>query len=220
MQQLASKAGVFMPMRKIAAAVVCLGFASVWPSLSAAAASRPCEPRGSLTVAATGSVRVYLQPRRDRNGRVRSSTPTGGRTYGCLYRTGRSRLLAPASDGTLGAFDIAGGYVGFVSGGSAGHPQTVHLVPLARGRSFTNRIPDTTVTRLEITRRGSMAWIRDSDSGASVSKKDAGSSTVVVLDPGPTVAARSLAIGGPTATGAEATVYWTNAGQPRSAPLG
>ena len=75
------------------------------------------------------------------------------------------------------------------------------------------------VTDLELRDTGGVAWIARGTVGPlgsnslEVRKLEPGATASVLLDSGPGVDPGSLALSG-------ATLYWTSAGAPRSAPLG
>jgi hypothetical protein len=74
------------------------------------AATRPCEPEGSTTLAATHDARVY-RIERQRSGHTTTYT------YGCLRSTGSQVLLAsdaePAAIFPVPAISLVGPYVGY-----------------------------------------------------------------------------------------------------------
>jgi hypothetical protein len=210
-----------MPIRAAASASV-VALAMIAPADIAAAVGLPCATRGSITVAASRTVRVYTVPKRDTHGRRRNFGALPGRTFGCRYRDDKRIPLGADGDRVLGSFHIAGNFVAFNASAAryTTGTQIVEAFDLARGRmTFRNDVPGGGVPGLVIARSGSLAWIRTGPGeGAQVLKHEAGVG-VTVLDPGPAVGAGSLALGGPSSDFQTDTVYWTTADGPRSAPL-
>jgi hypothetical protein len=191
----------------------------VVPTGIASAASR-CSARGSITVAASVTARIYTVPKRDSNGRLRNLGPLPGQTFGCLYRNNKRVALGVRGDRVLGSFHLASHFVAFTASGRALAAQAVEVVDLARRRmTLRNSATDAGVSDLALAASGSLAWIRSAQDGtASVSKFESGAG-VTLVDPGPAIGRHSLGLGGSTLQGYSATVYWTTPSGPRSAPL-
>lgn len=184
-----------------------------------AADAKRCSKHGAHTILRTKTVRVFSVTARDETARY----------YGCLYRRGRVVYLGKVPvEGPDGIYEIlaAGRFLAFQIYEELGSHltfTTLYRADLRDGRVRTlegfgvNPFGGTWVVDVVLARTGATAWIRgENDGGAdnvnSVRKYDAAGPGV--LDPGPGVELGSLAI---TASGSR--VYWTNAGEPRSAPL-
>ena len=195
-------------MRKLAAALI-VGLVVAVPTGAEAAKRDGCHPRGSKTISADRSGRVYTFPRR------RYSN-----VYGCLYRSGRQIEIDDAGND----IHLASPYVVYTIEHMGGSLSTWDL------DRFNLRTRKTTpvtgfgaswygsdyYSDLALTHRGTVVWVRsssiDDDVGQSV-RMFAGGRTST-LDPGPSVDRGSLAV---TPGGRRA--YWTHAGEPRFAPL-
>jgi hypothetical protein len=149
--------------------------------------------------------------------------------YGCLRRVGRPFELGSVDENgveRLDSFIAAGPYLAFqgYDGNSSATSVTLARIDLRNGRirqnntefgsylSASNALEDVVLTRY-----GALAWIVASSNGFDplerrVEKLDRDGQ--VVLDRGPGVDRHSLA-----ATSSGTRLYWTNAGQPRSAAL-
>lgn len=190
-----------------------------------AAASRPCAMKGSKTLAASEHARVYRTPH----------DADGDRdVVGCLYRTGRRRILGSggsefnpiAAETYVGRVRLAGRFVAFSDHitGRWGQGFTIEVVDLRSGKRRTAwGIPprrdsgqSADVESIVLRKNGSAAWMyvfRASPEATLerfVAKLDGDGQAR--LAEGADIEPGSLAL-------ANATVYWTQAGQPRSAPL-
>ena len=182
------------------------------------AADRRC-PVGK-TVAATDQARV-----------VRGA----GGLWGCRGERGRAVRLdtggdcAPDDCGLIGRLRLVGRHVAYESathtryGDYSGsvvvidlrRSRRVHRLPQMRGGSDPPPGPGLGVSDLVLTRQGTAAWMARVGYGSFVThvvQASRGRRGVVTLDDSPEVLRRSLAL-------SPARLYWTRAGQPRSARL-
>ncbi len=179
-----------------------------------AAKRKPCAAAGSKTV------------RADTHGRAFRVRRQGTRKYyACLYRSWRRVRIAPDPGDYVTNLGLASPFVVFLSEQPTSQIASHELkrVDIRSGATVTvawfghhyegiNALED-----LVPTRRGTVAWIRNHWLGGeqprrSVGKFEAGSQSTV--DPGPDVGTGSLAV-----TRSGDRLYWTNAGEARSAPL-
>jgi hypothetical protein len=180
---------------------------------------KACESAGT-TVAANGVARVFRQ----RRGKIPGY-------YACRFGTRRARFLESYDrdgGGGVGRIQLTGARVAFDylvcsrGGPCTGSVRVVHLRSGMTRRSETPPSdPDnpfsatSAATDLELTRRGSVAWLRPrqlaTGTDVQVFKFERGSAAVL-LDQGPAIDPRSLAVSG-------STVYWIHDGQPRAAPI-
>jgi hypothetical protein len=187
------------------------------PATAGAAAKRhgKCAMKGSKTLAADARGRVFEKLNRD-----------GEFLYGCLYRTGRRFPLGENPHDDEVSIDILALTSPYVAYGETdrtpyGSTEFLARIDLRNGREkdvgdgFSTLNADGPIEELLVTRGGALAWTYTglSDPPAlTVEKLDADGRSV--LDPGPGVDHGSLA-----ATPGGHRVYWSNGGQPRSAPL-
>lgn len=213
------------------AVVAALAAGAAAPAPAAAASS--CAAPHSRTVAASTSARVYTV-------KVRDAVPGPGtypatRFYGCRYRTGRRTRIADQGepcvlDENVGTVRLAGVYtaLSFRSvDGCAGESTYAYakVIDLRNGGVRFNDIvsprddADYRVTDLELRSTGTMGYILERRSfpapgtaqvSHQVFRQDG--TMQQLLDSGPAIDPTSLALSG-------ATLYWTNAGAPRSAGL-
>jgi hypothetical protein len=210
-------------MLAIAAMVAAVSTFAMAGAASAGTPRDRCASAGSRTLAANEHARVFVKRR------VVSA---------CGYRTGRTRRLGrqvsaqcSGLEGCEGTTQVvlAGRYVAYDAFASDRNGATSALIvfDVVRRRQSVRWIsPEptpqqpvrTTITDLVLTSRAELAWIATSSNRA----QPPGEATQVmadtdgtdrVLDEGPSVDAGSLALS------ANARVYWTNAGQPRSTSL-
>jgi hypothetical protein len=213
---------LILSVATVAAAFLCL-------SAGAAGARPACSSKGSRTVLATKSARIFTK-----RAIVRPRYHVT-RWYGCMYRYDRRFRLATV--GEPGIFvtavrpiRLAGRFVGysdFYEGPAGGTLADIHVRDLRSGREvFRHQAgePDATdnqgpVQDLELKPNGSIAWIEATKPVSPQTQltyrvlERAAGGQAVTLDEGPDVAPRSLAV-------SASTVYWTRAGVPRSALLG
>ena len=201
---------------------------------------RACRQPRSKTVARSSTGRIYSKRGTETFG-VAGDEP-GTRYFGCLYATGRSRVLAFTADyfGDLAstfqyAFRIAGRYAAFLerTGGESGYGIAVARRDLKTGAWRRDNRParapnegqyvsppfnseEYAPSDLVLTRTGALAWTIAPYSGCSdsfpcrVLKADREGRAV--LDEGPGIRPKSLALNG-------STVTWISAGEERSAIL-
>ena len=222
-----------MKVRRQALCVLLAGVVAPVPS-AAAARSAPCAARGSVTLAASKTARIFSLPKLTPNGHSRNGDGAiAGRTWGCLYATNRRVPLGTRGDRVLAGFKTVGNYVAFLAYSSR-HYATVRSVQLRAGRSGVGaRVPDAShVTDLVLARSGSLAWIESGETANRVQKYEEGPG-VATVDPGPYIFESSLAIGRSTSHRRDgpplgtATLYWSVASAPdpfappvaKSAPL-
>jgi hypothetical protein len=197
-------------------------------SSTAVAQSAPCAARGSVTLAASKTARIFSLPKLDRNGHSRNGDGNiAGRTWGCLYATNRRVPLGTRGDRVLTGFKTVGNYVALLAYSSRRYA-TVRSVHLRTGRPGVGaRVPDTSqVTDLALARSGSLAWIEAGDTGNRVQKYEEGRG-VSTVDPGPYIFESSLAIGRSTffrqdaPPDGTATLYWSvgSASDPFAPPV-
>ena len=193
-----------------------VALAGVPATASAAKKRRTCTPKGSSTVVQNARVRVY---RKRRGPDV---------IYVCAFKTRRSARLPsnePGVDG-YGPFALSGKYVAFGYYPSCGvcvdEGNFLWVYDAVRRRGRFVRLDDdddgkvTRITDLEVTGRGSVAWIsRDmkTPTDVFVQKSERGSDGPTLLDSGADISRRSLARSG-------GTLYWTKGGVAQSARLG
>lgn len=192
----------------------------------AQAAPRACMSPGSKTLRQTSQVRVYQRR---------------GVVYGCHFDRNRRYVLGGESTivdrVTTQQLRVAGSFAGYnvLSEGRDGVSSLLIVKDLRSGRTVRSfargggrccsGTEQTRITDLVLRSNGSVAWIVDvtafGDSPSvppmritEVRRSDRGSGRLssVVIDRGPTVDPRSLAIRG-------ATISWRNASQLRAAPL-
>jgi hypothetical protein len=177
---------------------------------------RTCHPAHARTVAATARVRVFSIPRKVHGVHV---------TYGCLLRRDHPVKFSLSADVTVyGPIVVAGRFVAYGAGTDCGHlcsPYSVVLQDLRSGRTTltSGSIIVGSVTDLVLRPTGSLAFgapTVDSQQpvltgGAQVVAVPHGQPPTILAH-GPDVAPGSMALAGPT-------LYWTQAGLPRSAPL-
>jgi hypothetical protein len=187
-----------------------------------AAASRPCAMKGSKTIAASEHARVF---------RTRPNADGATDVMGCLYRVGRRHYLGDGGTGILdetwvGHFRLAGRFVAFSDeiGGRYGAGFNIVVVDLRTGKRRTAySVPPrrdsgqtASVESIVLRKNGSAAWMYlfgaspDDTPERFVAKLD--SDGEVRLAHGVDIESGSLAL-------ARRTVYWTQAGEPRSAQL-
>jgi hypothetical protein len=197
-------------------------------ALSPAASARteaPCAMKGSKTLAASSYARIYRTP----------ELKAGGRdVYGCVYRTGHRRYLGSggskvdfiAAETYIGRVALAGRFVAFSDHitGRWGVGFSIEVVDLTTGtRRTATGVPSrrdssqqADVDSIVLRKNGSAAWMYsfrpspDDPRERFVAKLD--SDGQAELARGFDIEPHSLALGG-------ATVYWTQAGAPRSATL-
>ena len=187
-------------------ALVALLIAAV-PTGVADAKTKPCQQKGSRTIAASSKVRVYEVGDVDRT------------VYGCLRSTGKRKTVATYSSCDCSVSDeptprvwlnrevLAVNRYGCPPPGLGDCGGTVASFDLRRRvRKYNEEVPKGIVAQLVLKPNGSFAYIADD----TVRKAD--SAGVGQLDPGPMIENGSLARAG-------SIVYWTKAGQPFSARL-
>ena len=206
------------------AATVALAVAAPATATAAAAEDR-CDAKRSRTEEASRYARVYSVRR------VQDDAVTR-RWYGCLYRTQRRVHLGDV--GPAGMFSdrispvrLAGRYVATAAEytASTGDAQGALIqVRDLRSGALVQRFqspgdPNTyDVTDLELRSNGSVAWIARIIQGMpatttyEVRRFPATESHSTILDAGPAIGRRSLALSGPT-------LYWTRDGALRSTTL-
>jgi hypothetical protein len=194
-------------------------------SSAAVAHAARCAARGSVTLAASKTARIFSLPKLDRNGHSRNGDGNiAGRTWGCRYATNRRVPLGTRGDRVLTGFKTVGNYVALLAYSSR-HYATVRSVDLRAGRPGVGaRVPDAShVTDLALARSGSLAWIEAGDRGNRVQKYEEGRG-VATVDPGPYIFESSLAIGRSTffrqdsPPNGTATLYWSVPSGPDLAP--
>jgi hypothetical protein len=191
------------------------------PAAQAANRADGCHPKHARTAARNANVRVFW---------------VGHRLYACATGQRRAYELVelpnpcPGSTSTgcddVSAIRVAGRYVAVVqiSGGSDHGEVSVEVVDVARRRSVADwttpygfyRYDD--ITDLELSPRGALGLIVRTvyaEPGPTVTYEVRAltSQRNAVIDSGPDIAPRSLALA------SDGTLYWTNAGAPRSAAL-
>jgi hypothetical protein len=215
-----------LPSLVLVVAVVggaCLGVAANAPTTAEASSGRTkaCESKASRTLrSSTRAVRIFRK---------------NGKTYGCHYGRGRAYALGDrngeesADFNELNFLQVAGAFAGYerLTTGRLGSLSRSTTINLRTGRFVRDvyngggpSAPVVEVTDLELRRTGSMAWItqsRDSDVSGPLPiqyevRAGVRSSSFALLDAGPDVDPRSLALEG-------TTLYWTRAGVRRSAAL-
>jgi hypothetical protein len=153
--------------------------------------------------------------------------------YACLDSRNRRFLLSeeetePGGSGDTTALPaLAGAYVAYALGhfddsqryNSAfkGYPEQVVAINLStaaqlRFPAATGRSPSASVSDLVLSKSGSFAWIGSGPAGYEVHRFNVGDAADSVIDSGPDVQPGSLAL-------ARATIYWTKAAKPVSAPI-
>jgi hypothetical protein len=189
------------------------------PALPAEAKRHSCAAKHSKTAVRDRRVRIFYS---DRGGLPEYRA--------CFYRDGRRRRFTTGNEDGLGEIRLRTPYVAWVELGSGSGTtfETLYSGNLRTGRSrelasfYAPQGPYGRDLRgLVLSETGSVAWISDSyglgpdnqqHHDVAVLKRDAdGRGT---LDPGPTVDPDSLAL-----SRSGRRVYWTNAGEPRSARL-
>jgi hypothetical protein len=206
---------------------LCALLAGVVASASSAAVAQPapCSARGSVTLAASKTARIFSLPKRDRHGRsLNGDGSIAGRTWGCVYAANQRLALGTRGDRVLAGFKTVANYVAFVAYSSRGYA-TVRSSDLRTGRPGARaRVPDAAhVTDLALARSGSLAWIEAGEPGNRIQKYEEGRG-VATVDPGPHIFESSLAIGRNTFFGPErrpiatATLYWSVPAGPELAP--
>ena len=189
-------------------------------SSAPASAATPCATRGSKTVVATKTARVFKVRVRPRIGAAFS------RYYGCLFSRNRRFRFAeddfPEQSG-WSHIRLAGAYVAYAWHGSCAAcdraPRHVVVQSLRSGRFVTrlaisseDTAEDRTVTDLELRPTGSVAWINRVGAGPAHEVQARDGAGARLLDSGPGIDPLSLALGG-------STLYWTKAGVAASARL-
>jgi hypothetical protein len=181
------------------------------PAPAEAAKHRGCAEPGSETQAADARARVFYSPRKDAY-------------FGCLRRTGRRREIPYQGVDDIYITALTSPFVVYdaPNEGSAAYVVDVYRFDLRTGRdrkvtSFGEFAGQgSRLHELLLTRAGTVVWARErfgsEQDGRLVEKFGDGREST--LDPGPTVDAGSLAL---SISGRR--VYWTNAGEPRSARL-
>ena len=194
--------------RPVMVALLIACAAAVVPAGVAEAKTKPCQVKGSRTLAASSKVRVYEVGDIDRT------------VYGCLRSTGKRKAVATYSSCDCSVSDeptprtwlnseaLAVNRYGCpppgVEGDCAGTVASFDL--RKRVKKYGEEVPKGFVAQLVLKANGSFAYIAD----GTVRKAD--SAGVGQLDPGPMIEEGSLARAG-------SIVYWTKAGQPFSARL-
>jgi hypothetical protein len=181
-------------------------------------AKRTCTPKRTVTLLATKSLRVY---------RTRRPGLGEQKVYGCLYRRKRRVFLGrhecfnqpPAVEelraaGSLVAYaqvDCSpGGTSSDVVVRSLGSGRRLKRIPV---RDFDPMHPRLNVEDLVLRRGGAVAWIESASAESApptrveVHKSDADGHNVI-LDSGPTLGLRSLALA------ADGTLYWRKGAAP------
>lgn len=206
------------------ALVVAIAAAALLPGVlaSGAAPDRPvkaCESAGR-TVAANRVARVF---------RLRRAELPG--YYACRYGSRRARLLEssdPDGGGGVGQVRLTGWHVAFdylVCSREGPCTGSVRVLDLRTGRTRrSSTLPSdpgnpfsgaSEATDLEVTSAGSAAWIRPRRLATGIDLqvfKLEEHDAAVLLDQGTGIEPRSLAVSG-------STVYWTDGGEPRAAPI-
>lgn len=222
-------------------AILCTALATVAAAMALSpafvesrAAPRPavdrCADNGGRTLVASRWIRVYIKRDRLGNQYVRY----------CWVRTGATTTIRSAARRVtqlLPHYRIAGRYIAYTAVNfDADQPVDPGVIlPVAvkdaRRNRYVTRLfaqppgasPDLSyadskpgVTDLEMTRRGAVAWIAsrppDDDAYFYVQKADGTGNGQVVLDEGPDIDPRSLAI-------SDQRIYWTSGSEVRSATL-
>jgi hypothetical protein len=193
--------------------------AASFPSAAPAAKHERCSMKGSRTVLATRTARIF---------RTNTGELVRDRIYGCLYSRGRRVRL-----GFRDCFDqraaenlaVAGRYAGYsletCNRGSG--TASVAVTDLATGRRIEEyEVAQThvfqSVSDLVVTRRGSVAWIewsadQDARPVRRIAVRKWEGRGVVTLDEGLDVVRGSLA------RGRSGNLYWLRAATPRTATL-
>ena len=187
------------------------------PATAGTARAAACSPRGSKAVAANAQARVYTRPgRRDDN------------LFGCLLSVGRPVALGKELGADLQGIEVvqlAGRYVAVtVSDCGLNCGEAVNVYDLRSRRKTVDEpavaapqaLDETDVTDLELSERGAVAWIGQTDEEDDprlfryVYAVDKGGKRR--LDGGLDVAAESLALSG-------RFVYWSKGDTPFAAAL-
>jgi hypothetical protein len=205
-------------MRTLALLVAAAALLLLSPSGTAAAKShRPtCFPPHSKTIAADAKVRVFQTRKVVQHTHV---------LYGCLLRRKRPvTFLLPDFPTGFGPIVLAAPFVAYGDYSDCAaafcNPNSVVLQDLrgGQGKPVQGQVSVATVYDLVLKPNGSLAFIAstfDSNGaiipGLSVVKVEHGA-TPVVLDSGAGVTSGSLALAG-------TTLYWTDGGAPRTAPI-
>ena len=193
--------------RKVMVTLLLAGAAAVVPTGVAQAATKPCQRKGSRTIASSSKVRVYEVGDTDRT------------VFGCLRSTGKRKAVATYTSCDCSVGDEPPPRIWLsrealaVNSYSCPPPGLGDCVGdvasfdlRQRVRKYQETVPKGFVSQLVLKPNGSFAYIADD----TVRKAD--SAGVGQLDPGPMIEAGSLALAG-------SIVYWTKAGQPFSARL-
>lgn len=187
--------------------------AAAAPPAGAREQSPKCYPKGAQGIAAGTRARVFYVVNADDEYRY----------YTCDLLTGRRTVIdegfADRSADSMGQFAVAGRTVAWVRGACPYTMPTlcshrVHRLDVQTRRGVSGPA-EGPVWELVLHRSGAVAWIEtpyESSSGQAVRRLLPGGGTGT-LDPGPGVRHDSLALA------EDATVYWRNGGQPRSAQL-
>ena len=201
---------------RVALATLVIATVALVPTADAGT-RKPCQRKGSTTVASTKHVRVFKVP--GSNG--------GDKLYGCLRSNGRQQLLAESYDdgyvtsGSFAKVKVAGRFVAWqftaIDNSCKAacppdyNPTMVHLSVRDLRKRKTVHVDGEVVKdgRLVLTTGGALAWTQGSSQGVAVRAFDA--SGARTLDDG-AIAPGSLRLQG-------STVSWTNAGEQRSATL-
>jgi hypothetical protein len=157
-------------IRPFALALAAAGILLIGVTPGSATASAPCFPKSSRTLLKTKHVRIFFDRKRDR-------------WYGCLLATGKRTTLATLKGeiGDGGAFykddvRVAGDFVGYATdycGADGFCASSVRVRNLAKGTKVTDVLATPNdlseagadVSDLEVTKRGSVAWIAALDGG-------------------------------------------------------
>jgi hypothetical protein len=184
-----------------------------------AARDASCAMKGSKTIRADTRARVF----------VHRSRANGTVYYACLYRNGRRREI-PLPDEAYRGWTLASPYLSYLEPGGAStvSVDVLWVYDIRTGMEYEaaeavqSEEGSSAIENPLLAPTGAVAWIRartrpDSARTQVITERSvekwspAGEAT---LDPGPTVDAGSLAL---STSGRR--VYWTNAGEPRSARL-
>lgn len=187
-------------------AVLAVAVAAFAGAADAGSRRRPCQTAGR-TIAANAQARVY---------RV-SASDADYKVHVCLERPARSVFLGAFDVEALGvrAVSLSGPTVAYerVVCDRADCTGAIRVRNLRTGVTRQSRIPSgaNPATAVVASSRGAVAWIRRPSPGV-VEVRGLGAGGERLLESGPGVDERSLAIAG-------STVYWTRDGAPYSAPL-
>jgi hypothetical protein len=179
---------------------------SIAPAAQAIHRRAECRPRGTVVTANAVAI-VWRRGPRDSH-----------ETFVCVWRTGRTRSLGTFDDPGGGTYEfrLGGRYLAYddqICDHTLGCSGGIKVVDLVKRRVLRDSVapPDGgIVTALVLNRNGSAAWIRSVGDGWDVHRLDSAGETV--LDRGSAIGRYSLALAG-------STLYWTNAGTARSAPI-